>query len=80
MPYEIHYSNEEVGKLKKLRAFDRTAILDQIEQLPRVNPAIVSKLECLPRRSFSGTTVHARYATECYVFGLFANQVFATSS
>jgi len=30
MPYEIRYSNEALERLKKLRAFDRTAILDQI--------------------------------------------------
>lgn len=43
MPYEIRYSNEAVEQLKKLRAFDRTAILDQIEQVLGVNPTIVSK-------------------------------------
>jgi len=43
MPYEIRYSNEAVEQLKKLRVFDRTAILDQIEQLLTVNPTIASK-------------------------------------
>jgi mRNA interferase RelE/StbE len=43
MPYEIRYSNEAVEQLKKLRAFDFTAILDQIEQVLRVNPTVVSK-------------------------------------
>ena len=43
MPYEIRYSNEAVEQLKKLRVFDRTAILDQIEQILSVNPIIVSK-------------------------------------
>ncbi len=43
MPYEIRYSNEAVEQLKKLRVFDRTAILDQIEQLLQVNPTLVSK-------------------------------------
>jgi mRNA-degrading endonuclease RelE of RelBE toxin-antitoxin system len=43
MPYEIRYSNEAVEQLKKLRVFDRTSILDQIEQILRVNPIIVSK-------------------------------------
>jgi mRNA-degrading endonuclease RelE of RelBE toxin-antitoxin system len=43
MPYEIRYSNEAVEQLKKLRVFDRTAILDQIEQILRMNPIIVSK-------------------------------------
>ena len=43
MPYEIRYSNEAVEQLKKLRVFDRTAILDQIEQVLSVNPNVVSK-------------------------------------
>ena len=43
MPYEIRYSNEVGEQLKKLRVFDRSAILDQIEQILRVNPIIVSK-------------------------------------
>ena len=43
MPYEVRYSNEAIEQLKKLRAFDSTAILDQIEQVFRVNPTVVSK-------------------------------------
>ncbi len=43
MPYEIRYANEAVEQLKKLRVFDRTAVLDQIEQLLQVNPTLVSK-------------------------------------
>jgi len=43
MPYEIRYSNEAVERLKKLKAFDRTAILDQIEEILSVNPTVVSK-------------------------------------
>jgi len=43
MPYEIRYSSEAVEQLKRLRVFDRTAILDQIEQILRVNPTVVSK-------------------------------------
>ena len=43
MPYEICYSNEAVEQLKKLRVFDRAAILDQIEQVLSVNPDVVSK-------------------------------------
>lgn len=31
MPYEIRYSNEAIASLKRIRAFDRTAILDHIE-------------------------------------------------
>jgi mRNA interferase RelE/StbE len=43
MAYEIRYSNEVVEQLKKLRVFDRTVILDQIEQVLTVNPTLVSK-------------------------------------
>ncbi len=43
MPYEIRYSNEAVEQLRRLRVFDRTAILDQIEQVLRVNHTIVNK-------------------------------------
>jgi mRNA interferase RelE/StbE len=43
MPYAIRYSNEAVEQLKKLRGFDRTAILDQLEQILSVNPTMASK-------------------------------------
>jgi mRNA interferase RelE/StbE len=43
MPYEIRYSSEAIDQLKALRAFDRTAILDQIEQVLGVNPTTESK-------------------------------------
>lgn len=43
MPYEIRYSREAIDQLKALRTFDRTAILDQIEQVLGVNPTTESK-------------------------------------
>src|SRR5271170_2490337 len=43
MPYGIRYSNEAVDQLRTLRNFDRTAILDQIEEVLTVNPTLVSK-------------------------------------
>jgi mRNA-degrading endonuclease RelE of RelBE toxin-antitoxin system len=43
MSYEIRYSDEAIDQLKKFRAFDRTAILDQIEQVLGVNPTTESK-------------------------------------
>ncbi len=43
MPYEIRYSDEAIGQLKGLRAFDRVAILDQIEEVLSVNPTTESK-------------------------------------
>lgn len=43
MPYEIRYSNEAIDQLEALRAFDRTAILDQIGQVLSANPTTESK-------------------------------------
>ena len=43
MVYEVRYSNEAVEQLKRLRAFDQTAILDQIEQVLSVIPTMESK-------------------------------------
>jgi mRNA interferase RelE/StbE len=43
MPFEVQYSDETVEKLKKLRAFDRSTILDQIEMVLSVNPTLESK-------------------------------------
>jgi mRNA-degrading endonuclease RelE of RelBE toxin-antitoxin system len=43
MPYEVRYSSEAVEQLRKLRAFDQTAILDQIEQILSVNLTLESK-------------------------------------
>ena len=43
MPYEIRYSNEAVEQLKELRAFDRAAIIEQIEQILSASPVGVSR-------------------------------------
>ena len=43
MPYEIKYSDEAVEQLRRLRAFDRATVLDNIEQMLRVNPTTESK-------------------------------------
>ncbi len=43
MAFEIRYSHESIQQLKRLRAFDRTTILDQIEQVLAVNPTMESK-------------------------------------
>ena len=43
MAYEVRYSDVAIEQLRKLRAFDRTAILDQIEQVLGVNPTLESK-------------------------------------
>jgi mRNA-degrading endonuclease RelE of RelBE toxin-antitoxin system len=43
MAFAIRYSDVAVEQLKRLRPFDRTAILDQIEQVLAVNPTLESK-------------------------------------
>jgi mRNA-degrading endonuclease RelE of RelBE toxin-antitoxin system len=43
MAYELLYSEEAVEQMKNLRSFDRTSVLNQIEQVLRVNPALESK-------------------------------------
>ena len=43
MPVEIVYSDEAVQDLKELRAFDRSTVFDQIEQVLAVNPTLESK-------------------------------------
>jgi mRNA interferase RelE/StbE len=43
MRFEVRYSDEAVEKLKALRAYDRVAIMDQIEQVLMVNPTLESK-------------------------------------
>jgi mRNA interferase RelE/StbE len=43
MAYEVFYSDEAVERLKNLRAFDRAAILDEIESVLLVNPTQESK-------------------------------------
>jgi mRNA-degrading endonuclease RelE of RelBE toxin-antitoxin system len=43
MPFEVRYSDEAVEQLKKVRAYDRAAIIDQIEQILMVNPTLESK-------------------------------------
>lgn len=43
MAFEVRYSDEAVAQLRALRAFDRAAIIDQIEQVLMVNPILESK-------------------------------------
>ncbi len=43
MAYEVRYSNVALEQLRILRAFDRAAILDQIERVLQVAPTVVSK-------------------------------------
>ena len=78
MPYEIHYSNEAVAQLKKLRAFDRTAILDQIEEVLGVNPTAVSKSRVKRLREPAPTQYRLRVG-EFRVFTMWKKKPFLSS-
>lgn len=43
MPFEIRYSDKAVEQLRELRAFERAAILDQIQQVLGATPTLESK-------------------------------------
>lgn len=43
MPYEVRYSDEAVEQLRDLRAYDRAAIFEQVEEVLTVNPTLESK-------------------------------------
>src|SRR5947209_10596748 len=43
MPYELRYSPEAVEDLKRLRPYDRAAVVSQIESVLAVNPALESR-------------------------------------
>jgi mRNA interferase RelE/StbE len=43
MSYEIRYSNQAVEQLRRIKPFDRTTILDEIQGMLSVNPTLVSK-------------------------------------
>jgi len=67
MPYEFRYSNEAVEQLKNLRVFDRTTILDQIEQILIVKPTVVSKSRIMRLREPAATQYRLRIGE----FGVF---------
>ena len=60
MSYELRYSHEAVGQLKALRAFDRAAILDQIEQMLGTNPTLESKAKVKKLRQPAPTQFRLR--------------------
>jgi mRNA-degrading endonuclease RelE of RelBE toxin-antitoxin system len=43
MPIEVRYSTIAAKQLKRLRAFDRATILDEIERTLTINPTMPSK-------------------------------------
>ena len=60
MAYEVRYSNEALEQLKRLRALDRAAILDQIEQVLIVNPTTESKARVKQLRQPAATQYRLR--------------------
>ena len=60
MPYEIRYSNQVIEQLRELRAFDRTTILDSIEEILGVNPTLVSRSRVKRLREPSPTEYRLR--------------------
>jgi mRNA-degrading endonuclease RelE of RelBE toxin-antitoxin system len=43
MPFEVRYSTTAAKQLKRLRAFDRATIIDEIERTLTINPDMQSK-------------------------------------
>jgi mRNA-degrading endonuclease RelE of RelBE toxin-antitoxin system len=43
MPFEVRYSSIAAKQLKRLRAFDRATIFDEIERTLTINPTMQSK-------------------------------------
>jgi mRNA interferase RelE/StbE len=43
MPYELRYSLEAVEELKRMRPYDRAAVMDQIDEVLAVNPTLESR-------------------------------------
>lgn len=60
MAFEILYSDEAVTDMKKLRGYDRTAIIGQIEQILTVNPALESKAKVKRLRELAPTRYRLR--------------------
>jgi mRNA-degrading endonuclease RelE of RelBE toxin-antitoxin system len=60
MPYEVRYSTTAVRQLRKLRAFDRATILDEIERTCMINPAVQSKARVKKLRQPASTQFRLR--------------------
>jgi mRNA-degrading endonuclease RelE of RelBE toxin-antitoxin system len=60
--FEIRYSDVAVEQLRRLRAFDRKAILQQIEQVLAVNPTLESKARVKRLRQPAPTYYRLRVA------------------
>lgn len=62
MAYAVLYPDEAIEKLRNLRAFDRAAILDEIDHLLRVNPIQESKAKIKRLRQPAPTQYRLRVA------------------
>ncbi len=70
MGFAIRYSNEAVERLKKLKGFDRSTILDQIEQILSVNPTLTSKSRIKRLREPSPTQYRLRVGEFCVFYDI----------
>ena len=62
MAYEIRFSDVAVEQLKKLRAFDRTAIQDEVDEVLGTNPTLESKAKIKLLRQPAPTQYRLRVA------------------
>lgn len=62
MNFDVCYSDEAVEKLRNLRAFDRAAILDEIDRVLAVNPTPESKARVKLLRQPAPTQYRLRVA------------------
>ena len=60
MPFEVRYSTTAAKQLKRLRAFDRATILDEIERTLTTNPTMQSKAKVKKLRQPAPTQYRLR--------------------
>ena len=60
MPFEVRYSTTAAKQLKRLRAFDRATILDEIERTLTANPTMQSKAKVKKLRQPAPTQYRLR--------------------
>jgi mRNA interferase RelE/StbE len=61
--HEIRYSSVSINQLRGLRAFDRTAVLDQIERVLSIAPMVTSKTTVKRLRQPAPTQFRLRAGT-----------------
>jgi len=60
MPFEVRYSTTAAKQLKRLRAFDRATLLDEIERTLTANPTMQSKAKVKKLRQPAPTQYRLR--------------------